>query len=112
MILDFESEYFSQKESLLPAQYASKKVITYNPFTGLDVQSRDTGSETDFFRNNSKNKQEADQSLRCDMNAAMYFSRECRELRKTTLISYLSYSVLTKGKAIEIIIDNIDASLW
>ena len=65
-----------------------------------------------FLRDSTKDKSDAEKAMRCEKSSLAYFSHECIEMRKTNLIEMLSYTVLTKGKAIEIILPNMDYTLW
>jgi hypothetical protein len=86
------------------AKYTPENVITYNPFTDLDTRSKDASQGTEFFRNNAKNKTDANKILECDRNSLVYFSAECRAMRKKSLLDFLTYPVLTKGRAVELIL--------
>lgn len=111
-IYAFESKYFPHKTNMLTAQYTSQNRITYNPFTGLHTWSVSEASHWDFFRNTQKDKEKTHTFLQCDTSSATYFSAKCRDIRKTALLESLSYTVLTKGKAIEYILEHIDPTLW
>lgn len=96
MIVAFESLYFPNSKSISSAKYTPEKSITYNPFTGLNIRAKNDKSESDFFRNNSKDKEKADMILRCEKSASFYFSSECQNMRKEVILESLTYTVLTK----------------
>lgn len=108
-IATFENTYFPHRNLMQSAKYISNKTITYNPFTDLVIKPKE---EVSFFRNNAQKKIELDKSLRCERDTIVYFSAECRDIRKKTLLESFTYAVLTKGKAIEDILWYIDTSLW
>jgi len=92
----FESTYFSDRNLMKTTPYNARQIITYNPFTGLDIRSRDEVRKIAFFRNTQKDKEYANKILQCDTNSLLYFSLECREIRKKSLLDSLTYNVLTK----------------
>jgi len=112
MIYSFESTYFPERVPMKSAEYISQKRITYNPFTDLTIQPKNEIAIISFFRNNGQQKREAEKIMQCDKGVNTYFSLECRDMRKKSLLESLTYPVLTKGKAIEILLGHIDTSLW
>jgi hypothetical protein len=101
MIVDFETDYFPKSVPIESAQYTATQYITYNPFIDLEKKPIDASKGMDFFRNNTKNKADMNKILQCDKSSLSYFAPECREMRQKSLLEYLSYRVLTKGRAIE-----------
>lgn len=104
MIYSFESTYFPERIFMKTAEYVSQNNITYNPFTDLTIQPKNEIAIISFFRNNGQQKREAEKIMQCDKGANTYFSLECRDMRKKSLLESLTYPVLTKGKAIEILL--------
>ncbi len=111
-IYSFESSYFSHTSQIQTTPYISQSIITYNPFTGLSIQSKNNVRKIAFFRDYEKEKGEAQEFLQCDKTATTYFSLACREMRKRAILESLSYPVLTKGKAIQNIMEKVDGNLW
>ncbi len=82
-------------------EYIPEKIVTYNPFTDLTIQPKNSIDVVSFFRDNAKDKDEVSKMIQCQRTSITYFSTECREMRKESLVDSLTYPVLTKGKAIE-----------
>lgn len=109
----FEENYFPHSVSPKTAKYTSQFITTYNPLTGLVTKPKKEAAEMDrFLRNTSLDTAVAEDAVRCEQSAVVYFSRECIAVRKSALIEILSYTVLTKGQAIEIILPHMDLTLW
>lgn len=111
-ITTFEYDHFAQNKPLPKAQYTSKNIVTYNPITGLSQVPIGTGTGSNYFRDAAKDNEIATKIIQCDISAVAYFSAACVEMRKTSVIKMLTYTVLTKWKAIEYISPNIDLSVW
>jgi hypothetical protein len=92
----FESEYFVERVPMTPVKYISQKIVTYNPFTDLSIRSKEGIGGVGFFRNNTQNKIDVEKVLHCDRSSLVYFSHECRTMRKESLLESLTYPVLTK----------------
>lgn len=108
----FESEYFPNRVAPQRARFVPEFIVTYNPFTGLQKKlKKDVYNET-FFRNNTVEKNDMEKVLVCEKSSTKYFSAECVNMRKQAVIEQFTYSVLTKWKAIEMMLENMDYALW
>ncbi len=87
---------------------------TYNPITGLSQEPIYSHESINFgqIQVDPDMQKEFDAQLACTATSAKYFSASCYNSRRESFASFLGYSVLTKGEAIDAIFDSIDFGLW
>lgn len=93
--------------------YTPKLRVSYNPVTGLSREPVLSSSPLRFgATTDSKLQEYLSGELDCTRTSAKYFSASCFKKRQEYIWSLLSYPVLTKGEAINILVSSIDFALW
>ncbi len=119
-IKKFQYVYFSGQKlwpdgskTYQSGNYIPGRYIYFTPWVWLSYENTEKGDTIVFWGySDLVAKASVEKSILCQVSVSVFFTKECVKLRQKSLMDILSYSVLTKGKAVSFLYSHVDFALW